>query len=97
LRGSAPSRSGPNICPQAAKRRGCSAPLQSLARFAVSAAGGHDLYPAPQGVSIIPLIDTLVTDFELILFGYKHYILHFYRNFEKTLFFTFFYDFLPSK
>jgi hypothetical protein len=35
----------------------------------VAAAGGHSLSQAPQGVSIIPMIDTYVTDFELILLG----------------------------
>jgi hypothetical protein len=38
-------------------------PLQSLVRI-----------PAPQGMDIIPMIDNLATNFELMSFGLKYYI-----------------------
>jgi hypothetical protein len=49
--------------------RGRSAPLQSLAQLRCPPLAATDCIQVPQGVSMIPMIDTLVTDFELMFSG----------------------------
>jgi hypothetical protein len=61
FRGSALSRSGPNVWPQAAKRRGCSAPLQSLAQSAPRQAGVSWLPPCSQAWSFTLCANTIGT------------------------------------
>jgi hypothetical protein len=74
--GSAENSGFPGVPPQ---RMACGPPEanpQDLRPFAQLRCppGGHGVSQTPQGVSIIPMINTGATVFELVSFGYKHYI-----------------------
>jgi hypothetical protein len=49
--------------------RGRSAPLQSLAQSQCPPLAATDCIQVPQGVGMIPMIDTFIIDFELMFSG----------------------------